>query len=167
MLTETVAMDSADSAIKVLTECLVLPNADITSFIMTCLYDYVRNFLRHNPNVLDPHLPHIKLRIALTAEHPSVGWSWTQDASETKQEWVQEEHATVFVLSILRYLVSNGYCAQSCDPERAIYEIHQWLCILQSLWLENGVWVDDLQLQTRLKNALVETMRKIEEAWAS
>ncbi|KAK4131589.1 hypothetical protein BT67DRAFT_485845 [Trichocladium antarcticum] len=155
------------SGIDVLSRYLGLPNTNLASAVMTYFYDYVNNFLQHNRDVLDPHLPHIQLRILLAAEHPSAGWRWTQQGPEAKQTWDQDEHATVFVQAVLQHPVADRYCPGDCSPARPIHTIHQWLCMLQSVWLGNGVWVDDGQLQTQLRDALMEVMWKIELTRAS
>lgn len=70
----------------------------------------------------------------------------------------QDEHATVSVLRMLDSQGTKGLWPKESSVDQTIYEIHQRLCVLQSLWLENGVWVEDLVLQVDLKRALVRAI---------
>jgi hypothetical protein len=126
--------------------------------IISCFNDYVCNFLWNNPGVLDPDVRQIMARVRLTMAHRPAQWLWTQNSPESQRAMGQDEHATVFVLRVLSFLVAEGLCPRECEIDHAVLHIHQRLCILQSLWLENGVWVESPELQVQLRTALKTAM---------
>jgi hypothetical protein len=155
------------SAITFLTEKLELATPETALFVISCFNDYAFDFLLTNPSVLDPDLAQIRARINLTMANRPVGWLWTQQTPEAKKAWGQEEHATAFVLRILDYLYVHGHFPNYCAIDAVVNQIHQGLCVLQSVCLGNGTWVEDAGLQDELRRALAEVMGDIECANAS
>ncbi|KAK4043858.1 hypothetical protein C8A01DRAFT_43234 [Parachaetomium inaequale] len=155
------------SAITFLAEKLELGVPQTTLFVISCFNDYAFDFLLNNPNVLDPDLAQIRARIHLTMAHRPVGWLWTQQMEEAKEAWGQEEHAAAFVLRVLDYLYALGHFPNDCPIDAAVNQIHQRLCVLQSVCLGDGTWVEDAGLQSELRRALAEVMGEIECANAS
>lgn len=148
------------SPLSTLTEHLGLPNEAATLAVVEAFESYVRRFLhhhhRHHRDVLDPDLRQIRLRLVLAAAHPSAVWRWGRRADPGDgAEWLQSEHATAFVH---RLLVSGG---RGGGGDKAVREMHRRLCLLQSVWLENGVWVEDEVVQSKLKRALVSVMAEL------
>ena len=132
-----------------LTTLLSLPSPVLTHSVITHFSTYLRNFLQPHPApnaIVDPDLRQITLRIGLAAAHPTAGWLWAQQPS-TEAPWGQDEHATAFVYCVLAELVVQGHCDAGFGSaagalEGAVREVHVWLCVLQSLWLGDGVWVE-------------------------
>ncbi|KAH6627532.1 hypothetical protein F5144DRAFT_652456 [Chaetomium tenue] len=129
------------------------------AFFISCFNDYAYEYLLHHPDVLDPDFAHIRARVHLTMAHRPVGWLWTQETPWAKQSWGQEEHATAFVLHVLDYVYNRGYISNDFTIDQAIWEIHRRLCMLQSLCLGNGIWVEDAVYEKNLQKALYEQMR--------
>jgi hypothetical protein len=150
------------SAIHFLAQHLELANPHVAGFIVSCFNEYVVNFLWNNPLVLDPDLAQIRARVHLTMAHQPVGWLWTQQTPEAQQLMGQDEHATVFVLRVLDFLAAEDLWPKDCGVDQAVYQIHQRLCVLQSLWLGNRVWVENSAVQAGLKRALVKAMEEAE-----
>ena len=150
------------SAITFLAEALELGTPQTTLFVISCFNDYAFDFLLGHPYVLDPDLAQIEARIHLTMAHRPVGWLWTQQTPEAKQDWGQEEHAAAFVLRVVDYLYAQGHFPNDCTIDTVVNQIHQRLCILQSVCLGNGTWVEDAELQNELRRALAEVMGDIE-----
>ena len=128
------------------------------SFIISYFNNYVLNFLRDHLLALDPDLAQITARVRLTEEHPPVQWLWTQESPESQKKWGQEEHATAFVLRVLDFVVDEGLFPEDYSIDEAVYQVHRRLCVLQSLWQRNGVWVEDQELQAQLGGALEKVM---------
>ena len=141
-----------------LAQHLELRSYQALSFIISYFNNYVLNFLRDHPQALDPDLAQITARVRLTEEHPPVQWLWTQESPESQKKWGQEEHATAFVLRVLDFVVDEGLFPEDYSIDEAVYQFHRRLCVLQSLWLRNGVWVEDQELQAQLRGALEKVM---------
>ena len=141
-----------------LAQHLELRSYQALSFIISYFNNYVLNFLRDHPQALDPDLAQITARVRLTEEHPPVQWLWTQESPESQKKWGQEEHATAFVLRVLDFVVDEGLFPEDYSIDEAVYQVHRRLCVLQSLWLRNGVWVEDQELQAQLRGALEKVM---------
>ncbi|KAL2155768.1 hypothetical protein VTH82DRAFT_510 [Thermothelomyces myriococcoides] len=146
------------SALELLTTILGLDTVETTAFVIRCFSHYASEFLQHCPNGLDPDLGQIKARVRLTVTHWSAKWLWTQEATEARKKWQQEEHAAVFTLRVLDHFIGQNGRVDECDIDFAVDLIHTWLCILQSLFLENGTWVEDPILQEELRAALEDAM---------
>ncbi|KAK3301689.1 uncharacterized protein B0T15DRAFT_497404 [Chaetomium strumarium] len=150
------------SAVVFLAKHLEIDSLEVTHFTVSCFHDYVTGFLNNNknnnnnnnnshPNTLDPELAQIRAR----------------HTAEAQQAWGQDAHATAFVLRVLDHVFIKGLFVNGCcTVEEAVCQIHRRLCMLQSIWLENGVWVGDRALQTELKSALAKVMRDVELDWA-
>jgi hypothetical protein len=155
------------SAVDFLAKHLEIDILEVTHFAVSCFYDYVAGFLNSHPEALDPDLAQIRARVRLTMAHRPAGWLWTQqDTAEARQAWGQDEHATAFVLRVLHHVFIKGHLVNGCTVDEAVYQIHRRFCMLQSIWLENGVWIGDRELQTELKRALTKVMRDVELDWA-
>jgi hypothetical protein len=149
------------SDLPFITRTLDLPTPETTLLVLTCFNYYVTNFLSRNPLVLDPDIAHILARVRLTMTRPPTRWLWLQDTAEAWEEMGQEEHATIFVLRVLSYMASEGLWATDSGVSRAVCEIHQWLCKLQSLWLGNGVWIEDVEMEAELRKAIWRVMQGV------
>ncbi|KAH6839429.1 hypothetical protein B0I37DRAFT_438955 [Chaetomium sp. MPI-CAGE-AT-0009] len=145
-------------AIVFLAQHLNIESRWAAAVIINCFTEYVSDFLLYHPDVLDPDFAQIRARVHLTMAHRPVGWLWTQETASAKQFWGQEEHATSFVLHVLDYLYNSGYIPKDCTIDSAVSQIHQRLCMLQSLCLGNGVWIEDSRLQDDLRMALLGEM---------
>ncbi|KAK4239584.1 hypothetical protein C8A03DRAFT_42815 [Achaetomium macrosporum] len=154
------------SAVAFLAKHLEIDILEVTHFAVSCFYDYVAGFLHGHPSALDPELAQIRARVQLTMAHRPVGWLWTQHTTDAQQAWGQDEHATAFVLRVLDHIYMKGHLVNGVTVDEAVYQIHRRLCMLQSIWLENGVWVGGRVLQTELKRALTKAMRDVELDWA-
>ncbi len=127
-------------------------------FIISCFNDYVFKFLWNNRLDLDPDLRQVMARMNLTMAHRYTEWLWMQNTPEAQILMAQEEHATNFVLRVLTFLVDKKLCPKECPIDQAVFYIHRWLCVLQSLWLGNGVWVEIPEDQMKLRTALTTAM---------
>ena len=141
-----------------LAQHLELTSYEATRFIISSFNDYVLDFLRDHPQALDPDLAQITARVRLTMENPPVEWLWSQQSPESQKKWGQEEHATAFVLRVFDFVMDEGLFPEDSSVEEAVYQIHRRLCGLQSLWLRNGVWIEDQELQAQLGGALEKIM---------
>ncbi|KAK4153510.1 hypothetical protein C8A00DRAFT_33738 [Chaetomidium leptoderma] len=151
------------SAIQFLAQHLDLKTPEVAGYLISRFSEYVLNFLHDHPNVLDPDFAQIRARVHLTMAHRPVGWLWTQHNTPAAMRlWGQEEHATALVLRVLDYLANEGHCPKDCGIDQMAFEIHRCLCVLQSLWLQNGVWVGDRQLEMELGRALGIAMEELE-----
>ncbi|KAK3901766.1 hypothetical protein C8A05DRAFT_16082, partial [Staphylotrichum tortipilum] len=139
------------SDLAFLTRTLNFPTPNTTLFVLTCFTDYIIDFLSRNPDVLDPDIAHIIARVGLTMTHPPTEWLWLQGTVDARQEMGQEGHATVFMLRVLEYLVSEGLSIPGSGVPEVVGDIHRWLCELQSLWLGNGVWFEDAKMEAGLR----------------
>ncbi|KAL2182071.1 uncharacterized protein P884DRAFT_188945 [Thermothelomyces heterothallicus CBS 202.75] len=148
------------STLGLLTTLLRLESIETTAFVIRCFGYYASEFLQHHPDALDPDLGQVEARVRLTMAHRPVRWLWTQKAAEAKRLWQQEEHAAAFALRILDHFFARGGCADDCDIGIAVGQIHQRLCILQSLFLGNSAWVEDPTLQEELRGALEDAMNR-------
>ncbi|KAL2195422.1 hypothetical protein P885DRAFT_40727 [Corynascus similis CBS 632.67] len=146
------------SPLGLLKDLLRLETTEMTAFVILCFSSYVSDFLQHHPDVLEPDLAQVKARVRLTLTHPPVRWLWTQKTVNTRRVWRQDEHAAAFVLRVLEYLYMWGNCHKDWYTEFVVDQIHQRLCILQSLFLGNGTWVGDQTLQNELGTALEDAM---------
>jgi hypothetical protein len=155
-------MHTLDFALQPLVEHLQLGNPEVARFVVSCFSLYVLDFLQSHPNALDPQLAQIRARVHLTMAHRPVGWLWTQHTPDAMRLWGQEEHATSFVLRVLDYAVNKGLCPKDCSVDRLVDEVYQRLCVLQSLWQGNGVWVEDRRLQEALRGALLTAMEEVQ-----
>lgn len=150
---------------------LSLPPPSLTHSIITTHFStYLHNFLQPHPapnTIVDPDLRQITLRIGLAAAHPTAGWLWAQQPS-TEAPWSQDEHAAAFVHSVLAELVAQGHWdarfqSSAGGLEGAVRKVHVWLCVLQSLWLGDGVWVEGKR-QREGRKALGEVLG-MERIW--
>ncbi|KAK3296367.1 uncharacterized protein B0H64DRAFT_374461 [Chaetomium fimeti] len=132
--------------IAFLAQHLNLENYEVAAFIIRCFNEYSSDFLVHNTDVLDPDFAQIRLRVRVTMKNR------------------QDEHAASFVLDVLGYLHDRGYIPEGCTIEEAVSQIHQRLCMLQSLRLGNAVWIEDRRLEDDLHSALLREMEKAKSA---
>jgi hypothetical protein len=144
------------SATLFLAQNLGLSNPETASVWISSFRSYTHGFLQSNLHVLDPDYGQILARVRLTRVHWLTKWFWTQEP-EAEAAWLQEEYATAFVLRVLGCTSLGRRCV-----DEAVYEVHRRLCVLQSVWLENGVWVEDRQLQSELKRALTIATQEVE-----
>ncbi len=154
------------SATGFLAQYLGLTSVQATHFIVAYFNEYVLNYLQDHPRALDPDLAQIKARVHLTMDNPPVQWLWNQESPESQKQWGQEEHATAFVLHVFDFVVDEGLFPENSSIDEAVYQIHRRLCVLQSLWLRNGVWIEDQELQAQLAGDL-ETIMQVELARAT
>jgi hypothetical protein len=151
-----------NSALTFLATHLELGTPEITRFVISSFSDYAFDFLQAHRNVLDPELAQIKARVHLTMAHRPVGWLWTQHAPEAKRTWGQEEHAAAFVLHVLDDIYTSKSFPNDCCIDTLVYEIHRRLCVLQSLCLGNGTWVEDEHFRAQLRRALEVAVGEVE-----
>ncbi|KAL2260097.1 hypothetical protein VTK26DRAFT_6018 [Humicola hyalothermophila] len=152
-------------ALTALTALLSLPSPSLTHALIAHFSAYLTHFLRHqDPTlVLDPHLPQITLRLALASAHPEAGWPWTTTTTATPDGQGPDEHAALFVRRVLRDMIAGGYDCGGGDGDHgaAVRKVHTWLCVLQSLWLGNGVWVEEGEGQGEWRAALLEVLERM------
>ncbi|KAL2015670.1 hypothetical protein VTK56DRAFT_5048 [Thermocarpiscus australiensis] len=151
-----------NSAIECLTGVLALTDDDMTRYVIACFHNYVLNFLCAHPNAMDPDVEQIRVRLRLAISQPSAPLGWNQHAVKLKQTESQNVHATLFVQRVLEYLFSNALRPHRYNRQEMIYQIHRRLSALQSLWLGDGLWVDDEQFQVELRNVLITAMKEVE-----
>jgi hypothetical protein len=137
---------------------LEMQNDQVGAFIISSFTEYAFEFLLRYPDVLYPNFAHIKARIRLNMTHRSVGWLCTQGTPPEKQCWRQEEYATSFLLHVLDYLYKMRYIPEGRTIDDVVRDTYRRLCILQSVFLGNAVWIENTMLQAKLRNALIEAM---------
>lgn len=147
-----------NGALALLNKHLSIHNQELTDLVVCCFSDYVRVFLVQHPQALDPDCAQIQMRVRLTLAHGGSRWLWTQTALEARQAWTQDEHATAFILEILTHISKKGLVPKNGGIDAAVEGLHKRLSLLQSLWLGNGVWIEDPQLRKELRDAVMRAL---------
>lgn len=99
-----------------------------------------------------------------TKSRPMALTPWVlADHLNNKEGWVQKHHATHFVAWVMYLLETQDYYGpgEIADRATAVPQIHRWLCVLQSLWLSNGVHVRDWKLELQLRRALMAALDEV------
>ncbi|KAK4223620.1 hypothetical protein QBC38DRAFT_44891 [Podospora fimiseda] len=124
-------------SLLLLTSTLSLPTPETTFQILTFFHPYANQFLSHCrdlQSLYDPDYTQIKLQF-------SVLPNWSEEIDQTA-------HAMWFIWRVCEFITTNRaggteMVREMVRDEYFLREAHKILCVLQSVWIGNGSWVDD------------------------
>ncbi|GAB1320925.1 hypothetical protein MFIFM68171_11135 [Madurella fahalii] len=80
-----------------------------------------------------------------------------------KEGWAQNHHAAHFVAWAMFLLETQDYYGPGgiANRETEIPRIHRWLCLLQSVWLTDGIYTQNERLKVQLKEVLQVALKEV------
>ena len=139
--------------------------------VIALFFLYVQDFLQYNTHVLDPQLAQVKLRVRLAFKYQQASWGWDRQFCydpENIYPTLQDDCAAEFVIGVIHLFSTMGKGitvteeGEQGDFEELVQEIHRWLCVLQSVWLNNGVWIEVPWFEDRMHRALYLAFKELE-----
>jgi len=139
--------------------------------VVALFFLYVRDFLQDNTHVLDPQLAQVKLRVRLALIYQQASWGWDRQFGydpDNVYPPLQDDYAAEFVIGVIRLFLKMGKGItvteerEQCEFDELVQEIHRWLCVLQSVWLRNGVWIEVRWFEDRMHRALDLLFKELE-----